>query len=250
MKISSLSVLILIIFSNTVFSKPGDLDYILGYGGIALVATNEFFKEKLAPVKPAWKEPNPFDLYFRDHLKSSDSGVYTANTFSDIVLWGMIIPCTFAAPAMSGYRYNEHLLVNMQVFAVTGIIVSTSKYIFARQRPYAFFNTGSGSEKYKDNLSFFSGHSAFAFATATTTSMLLQKKFHNISGLIWSNSLTLAATTGLLRIAADRHYMSDVLTGAVIGTLTAYLIAKNQKGRILEKKNPQKTILFNWSFPL
>jgi membrane-associated phospholipid phosphatase len=168
----------------------------------------------------------------------------------DIILWGMIIPSAFGAPAISGYHYSDHLLINMQVFAATGIITGAAKYIFARQRPYAYFHVDAGSEKYKDNLSFFSGHSAFAFATATTTSVLLQKKYHNISGLIWSSTLTLAATTGILRIAADRHYMSDVLGGAIIGTLTAYLIVKNQKKRILEKKTLQKTILFNWSFAL
>ena len=229
MKITFLNVLILVLLSNNLFGQPKDIDYILGYGGIALAATNELFKEKLAPAEPNWTEPNPFDIYFRDFFKWPDSRVYNAHILSDIILWSMIIPSTFGAPAISGYHYNEHLLINIQVLAATGLLTGISKYVIARQRPYAYYKVDAGSEKYKDNLSFFSGHSAIAFAMATTTSILLEKKFHHISGLIWSSTLTLAATTGILRIAADRHYMSDVLTGTVVGTFTAYLIAKNQK---------------------
>lgn len=41
---------------------------------------------------------------------------------------------------------------------------------------------------------------------------------------IWAGGLTLAAVTGYLRIAADKHYFSDVLVGAVVGAGAGLLV--------------------------
>ena len=42
----------------------------------------------------------------------------------------------------------------------------------------------------------------------------------------WAAGLPLAALTGYLRIAADRHYLSDVLVGAGAGTLFGTLVPR------------------------
>lgn len=36
--------------------------------------------------------------------------------------------------------------------------------------------------------------------------------------MIWTAGYALAATSGYLRIAADRHYLTDVVVGAVVGS--------------------------------
>ena len=41
---------------------------------------------------------------------------------------------------------------------------------------------------------------------------------------MWAGGFTLAAVTGYLRIAADKHYFTDVLTGAGIGVLGGLLV--------------------------
>jgi membrane-associated phospholipid phosphatase len=37
--------------------------------------------------------------------------------------------------------------------------------------------------------------------------------------VVWATGLTLASTVGYLRIAADKHYFSDVVTAAIIGSI-------------------------------
>ena len=36
-------------------------------------------------------------------------------------------------------------------------------------------------------------------------------------GWVWASGLTLATSTGVLRIAADEHYLTDVVAGAAAG---------------------------------
>ncbi|MDB4987793.1 MAG: hypothetical protein JWN04_2971, partial [Myxococcaceae bacterium] len=42
--------------------------------------------------------------------------------------------------------------------------------------------------------------------------------------LIWALGVPLAALTGYLRLAADKHYFTDVLTGALVGSAVGFLV--------------------------
>jgi PAP2 superfamily len=71
--------------------------------------------------------------------------------------------------------------------------------------------------------SFPSGHTANAFLGAT----ILAKEYSDKSILIPIGGYTIATLTGALRIANNRHWASDVLSGAGIGIISgelAYLI--------------------------
>ena len=70
-----------------------------------------------------------------------------------------------------------------------------------------------------DNHSFPSGHTATAFMTAT----MLTKEYGHISPWIGIGAYTFATGTGLMRIANNKHWLSDVLTGAGIGILSTEL---------------------------
>lgn len=67
-----------------------------------------------------------------------------------------------------------------------------------------------------DYYSFPSGHAAQAFATAT----FLSEEYKNRLPWMPYAAYTLAGTTGLLRIANNRHYIGDVLFGAGLGILS------------------------------
>lgn len=67
-----------------------------------------------------------------------------------------------------------------------------------------------------DSHSFPSGHTAMAFMTAT----MLSKEYGHISPWISVGGYTVATTTGLLRVASNKHWISDVMVGAGIGILS------------------------------
>ena len=75
-------------------------------------------------------------------------------------------------------------------------------------------------------LSFYSGHTSAAFVAAVAGGTLAD--FHRLQHRkwIWATGLTLATATGVLRVTADQHYATDVLTGMVAGSLAGWLIPK------------------------
>lgn len=97
-----------------------------------------------------------------------------------------------------------HQTINIAISnAIMGGVVQTMKHTFKEERP-------DGS----DQFSFPSGHTATAFTNAAV--LFYEYKEANI----WyaSSGFLFAATTGFLRIANNKHYTSDVLAGAGIGT--------------------------------
>ena len=73
---------------------------------------------------------------------------------------------------------------------------------------------------------FYSGHAAnsFAFATVVAMALLLVKKNGFDRGLI-AGVYTWAGLVAISRIMAGKHYLGDVLVGALAGSLMAIAVA-------------------------
>ena len=90
-----------------------------------------------------------------------------------------------------------------------------------------------------DNHSFPSGHTATAFMTAT----MLNKEYGYKSPWIGVGAYSVATATGLMRMANNKHWLSDVMVGAGIGIMAtefgywlADLICKD-KGLNIKNRN-------------
>lgn len=91
-------------------------------------------------------------------------------------------------------------------YAVMGGAVNTLKYPTKVMRP----------DRSSRN-SFPSGHTATAFLTAT----MLTKEYGHKSPLIGVGAYSVATATGLMRMANNKHWLSDVLMGAGVGIISA-----------------------------
>jgi membrane-associated phospholipid phosphatase len=96
----------------------------------------------------------------------------------------------------------------------------------ARERPDVHHGLVPKGASAEDNLSFFSGHTTWTFAFATAAGTVASLRGYRGAPAVWAGGLTLAATTGYLRIAADRHWFTDVLTGAVVGSAAGLLMPR------------------------
>ena len=92
-----------------------------------------------------------------------------------------------------------------------GIIVNATKYLIGRSRP----TDGKGAydfEPLSGHDSFMSGHTTEAFALASVITE------HYDALWIKVTAYGLAGTVGYARLNNNRHWTSDVLVGAVVGT--------------------------------
>ena len=213
-----------------IYAQPTTSDYIKSLGGAAFYLSMEYgWKANITPTEPRFTDPNGIDRYFRDQLHWSAANLHKASDYSDFMLKPVMIGSMIWTPLFAKSGYMPMLLTNLQVFALNGVLTNTIKVIFSRQRPSAYFETWEPPEENtteSDILSFYSGHSSFAFAIATSTAYMLSESHPKHKTLIWGTALTLATTTGYLRIAADRHYTSDVLVGAIMGSLVGYWVPR------------------------
>lgn len=106
----------------------------------------------------------------------------------------------------SRHNYVETTVILAMAWGMGAITVQTAKHTFKVWRP-----DGSMPN------SFPSGHTATAFMGAE----LLRSEFADSSPWIGYTGYAVAIATGTLRVCHNRHWLTDVLTGAGIGILSA-----------------------------
>ncbi len=104
------------------------------------------------------------------------------------------------------HRFADRTIILATAYAIMGITVNGLKVATKVERP-------DGSSR----NSFPSGHTATAFMGAE----FLRKEYQNVSPWIGVAGYAVAAGTGFFRMYNNRHWLTDVLTGAGIGILSA-----------------------------
>ncbi len=200
--------------------------------------TSELLKGQLVPEKCRWCYRaedgsdllNPYDGWVRRKLiwKNTEA----AATASSVIDYFLLPASMLGLSALAAGHDNAtraapiDALIITEATIIAADINQVAKFAFARERPFVHYLprapkevralTGSPSD---DNLSFFSGHTTLAFALATSAGTVTTMRGYQLAPLVWASGLTMAVSVGYLRIAADRHYLSDVMTGAVVGAI-------------------------------
>jgi membrane-associated phospholipid phosphatase len=108
--------------------------------------------------------------------------------------------------------------------AVTGVLVTATKFIVGRQRPTQgeepdVLRPFSGSDAFP------SGHAAMAFTLATSLADEIRRP--------WATVVLMAAAagTGWSRLNDNMHWLSDVVAGAALGIASAQVIERRWRFR-------------------
>ena len=197
-----------------------------GLGGTVLASIA--FRGRFQPARCRWCAPPAFDAAVRRALIWDD--IYAARRISDVV--ALALPITGIGISLlpvlaDGGGTGELLDVALPIagtLAINQSLTQIFKLGFARTRPAIHFAETPGAWNAEDHVSFVSGHTSFAFAAATSAGMVARQRGSRYEPAIWAAGLTLAASVGYLRIAGDKHYLSDVLVGAVLGTATGLIV--------------------------
>jgi len=108
--------------------------------------------------------------------------------------------------------------------ASTGAAVLSIKFLADRDRPYEAYPDMFVRKADIFTPSFPSGHTAFAFSTSVSVTMAFPKWYAAAPAFTW------AVGVGYSRMHLGVHYPSDVLAGAVIGTVASWLAWTLTKG--------------------
>ena len=144
-----------------------------------------------------------------------------AGTASNVVLVGVVGGGLLA----SRTRGNAAMMVN--AVALTSLTTEWTKALVHRSRPIMYSPQAPSVAGDRDSRrSFPSGHTATAFAVATSYAVMAQRQHvpHATRNeiLLYAG----AAGVGAMRVAAGRHFVTDVLGGAVLGTAVGWVTAK------------------------
>jgi membrane-associated phospholipid phosphatase len=173
-------------------------------------------------------EVNAVDDWFRTALRRQDP--HPANVASYVLAFGAapVSAIAFTAiAAVSDGRGNE-VLVDLLAVAEGGFSAMLTTEILEsvtlRARPYV--HAIASDQERADVIaqtgafhSFPAGHVVEAFGVATAAGVVASMRGYRLAPLVWAAGLMVGAATAYTRIAADRHYFTDVLAGAAIGTV-------------------------------
>lgn len=200
-----------------------DLPTSLTVTGLAVagILTTELGKETLAPPTCRWCTPGAVDERVRSALRWSNTD--RAGLYSDLLIVGVPL---FAAGslALAGHGAGgtqvavQDFVIAAEAVSVAVFATQVVKFSVGRLRPYAWADPSSIQGR-DANLSFWSGHTSTTFAAATAAGTVARLRGYRSWPWILGIGLAGAATCGYLRIAADRHWASDVLAGAAMGSL-------------------------------
>lgn len=171
-------------FSSSHFYQMTYIGVPLVVGGLIVRSEDDHFRSLRNDYMPR------FDRHADDYMQYAPAAIMLGMKVAGVQSrssWGrMIVSDAFSAILM-------------------GSVVNTLKRTTNVERP-------DGSNRH----SFPSGHTATAFMTAT----MFNKECGHKSPWIGVGAYSMATVTGLMRMANNKHWLSDVLTGAGIGILS------------------------------
>lgn len=183
------------------------------------------FKQFIAPIALVTVGSVLLKTNFNDELQSKANTFFGENfhTSADNFLLFVPVAQIYLGKSLGFIPQNDfhHQTINI---AIANLISVSATEIIKR-------SVGEKRPDLSDNLSFSSGHTAIAFTNAS----LLYYEYKDSNFWYASSGFLFATATGILRIANNKHYTSDVLAGAGIGLAS---------GLIVSYWNPFKSVSF------
>ncbi len=196
---------------------------------IGLWLGSELAKSSLAPSECRWCGVNSIDTTVRNALRVGNPA--SADTASTVIGFGLAPLAALGLDAIAAYHdgalsnWPVDALLIAEATAISADVTNVVKFAVGRERPYVHdLSPVNRLTSAEDNLSFYSGHTSFAFALAVSTGTIATMRGYRLAPLIWTVGLGIAATTGYLRVAADKHYFTDVVAGAAAGSFVGFSI--------------------------
>lgn len=207
------------------FTLDKKTDFILLGTGLSAAGTSFILEKTFSKNQPDFNlstsNINDFDKIFMKPYSKNIDTIATITSCACLITPLVLLSTEKSEWFTAGTMFAESFIL---AYGLKGI----AKTFVYRPRPYMYFEN-SPANKIEDGdwcKSFPSGHTTFAFTGAAFSSYVFCKYFPDSPWrfAVIAGTYALAATTGCLRIASGNHFMTDVITGAAIGTLCGIIV--------------------------
>ena len=216
--------------SDDVFSLSPVMDGILLGTGV-LLSGSDLILDNVLKVN---RQEYDGTVYSKDDVNSFDRKFMHSYSKSRDKAADFLLVATMATPAVLAATEKEEWLTCGVMYAETLLIANgikeLTKLAVNRTRPYMYYDAETFPEDDVDDgdwaNSFPSGHSTMAFAAATFTSYTFCKYFPDskLRIPVVAGSYAMACGVAALRLSSGNHFMTDVLTGAALGSAVGFLV--------------------------
>jgi membrane-associated phospholipid phosphatase len=168
-----------------------------------------------------------------DALSFTTQGLSGVLAMGVPLLWhGGLLIARQISPLAAAIGAGTDLIIFAQTAVWNGLLTETSHLITQRGRPFVYTDPQRARD-FANYTSFYSGHTSFAAASAIFLLLTLLGRGAPkwLLGFSAAMAYGLMSLTGLYRVLAGRHFPTDVLAGAIAGTLVASLIAYRHRSK-------------------
>jgi membrane-associated phospholipid phosphatase len=207
--------------------------------GLGWISSEVGLKSTLAPAACRWCDGdgsgkdslNGFDAAGRS-LRWSDPRV--ADTLSNLDAFVLLPVALLGLDALAAHRdgaldgWPVDAVILVETVSAQAALNQLVKFAVGRERPFVHVlpagEKGFTAAPSDNNLSFYSGHSSLAFSLAVGAGTIAHLRGYRSEPLIWAVGLPLAAGAAYLRMAADKHYATDVIVGSIAGAALGFVV--------------------------
>lgn len=229
-------------------------------GGIPFILGETVLKDAVSPDACRWCGTNALDRGVRDGLRWDDpaAAASASNLTGYVASPVLTVGGVMLAGTLAGER--DHALTDGLIVVEAAILASdltnVVKGLAGRERPFvhalAPADKSRTASPQENNLSFFSGHSSLTMSLAVSAGTVASLRGYKLAPVVWGAGVGAALATGYLRIAADRHWATDVVTGwavgAAVGFAVPYYLHRKRTGHDVDVAVGARTVALSFTF--
>ena len=214
--------------------------------GSVVLSTSLLLAAGPPATRCGWCASDAFDESVRDALRARHPRTAAAlsHAFSvaaaPALALGALLPSAFMRGRPS-HALEDSVIVLDAVILTFGVTHGT-KRLLDRERPAVHHGVAAATEyaghPSEWNQSFFSSDTSLAFALGSSAATLAYLRGYRVAPWIVFAGSVIGVSTACLRVAADMHWATDVLTGAAVGTAIGFSLPYFMHGRSSDGPRP------------
>jgi membrane-associated phospholipid phosphatase len=213
--LNSLAVALVLQAHASVYHVKPKLDVpVMLAGAAALIIPYAYADRLITPRCPC--DPRGVNAFDRPAIGNHSA---IAKSLSDVTVATVLVaPLAIDMLALGRSRpWLDDAVVFGQTLVVNGALVTAAKFIVQRPLPRTYAGDPNMMAKPEGYRSFYSGHTSLVFAGLAATAMTIRLRYGEKTWP-WVIMGVLGSSVAVERVADGRHFPSDVIVGALMGT--------------------------------